>query len=84
LAKIFKTALANHVAQVASIPEYLDFLSESQVDENKRYDNYDRVMDIALEMLKTIIEITLYENSTIMKFAELTGRSDITNSQVVF
>ena len=81
---MIKTALENQVAQITSIPEHLDFLSQGSMEENKRYDNYDRVMDIALEMLKTVIESTLYENSTLTKLAELVGRITVTSSQIVF
>lgn len=77
---MLKTALENQVAQIISIPEHLDFLSERNIEENKRYDNYDRVMDISLEMLKTVIETTLYENATLTKLAELLGRIMVNNS----
>src|SRR3990167_1342951 len=73
LLKMMRSALENQVAQISSIPEHLDFLSESNMEETKRYDNYDRVMDITLEMLKTVIECTLYENATLTKFADLIG-----------
>lgn len=82
--KLLKSALENQVAQITSIPEHLDFLSQGSMEENKRYDNYDRVMDIALEMLKTVIESTLYENSILTKLAELVGSLVIINSKIVF
>lgn len=81
LLKMMKSALENQVAQISSIPEHLDFLSESKMEETKRYDNYDRVMDITLEMLKTVIECTLYENATLTKFADLIGNLKQLNKQ---
>ena len=81
LLKMMRSALENQVAQISSIPEHLDFLSESNMEETKRYDNYDRVMDITLEMLKTVIECTLYENATLTKFADLIGTLTQLNQQ---